>query len=149
MANQVMAPLDYEMAQLVHSHLSSQGVHLYLENGVKEFTYSKGVSTVHLQDETELPSDMVILSIGISPNSELAKTADLETNQRGGIIVDSHLRTSDPNIYALGDVIEVDDYVTKGKTMIPLAGPANKQGRIVANNICGKDSIYEGSQAPA
>lgn len=146
MANQVMAPLDFEMAQLVHSHLSSQGVHLYLNNGVKEFTYSKGVTTVHLQDQTALESDMVILSIGISPNSELAKTANLTLNQRGGIIVDEYLRTSDPSIYALGDVIEVEEYVTKDRAMVPLAGPANKQGRIVANNICGRESIYEGSQ---
>ncbi len=146
MADQVMAPLDYEMAQLVHNHLSTQGVHLYLKNGVKSFEYKKGVTTVSLQDGTELPSDMVILSIGISPNGELAKAAGLELNKRGGIVVDDHLKTSDDSIYALGDVIEVNDYVTGDKTMIPLAGPANKQGRIVANNIVGKDSIYEGSQ---
>jgi len=146
MANQVMAPLDFEMAQLVHSHLSSQGVHLYLNNGVKEFTYSKGVTDVHLQDGTSLKSDMVILSIGISPNSELAKSANLELNKRGGIVVDKFLKTSDPSIYALGDVIEVEEFVSKDKAMIPLAGPANKQGRIVANNICGRESIYEGSQ---
>lgn len=146
MADQVMAPLDFEMAQLVHSHLSSQGVHVYLKNGVKNFVYNQGITTVHLQDGTALPSDMVILSIGISPNGELAKAANLKTNPRGGIIVDKYLRTEDPSIYALGDAIEVEDFVTKEQTMIPLAGPANKQGRIVANNICGKDSIYEGSQ---
>ncbi len=146
MLDQVMAPLDYEMAQIVHSHLSSQGVHLYLSNGVKEFKYNQGITDVHLQDGTCLSSDMVILSIGISPNGELAKSAGLTTNRRGGIVVDEYLKTSDPNIYALGDVIEVLDYMTDEKTMIPLAGPANKQGRIVANNICGRDSIYEGSQ---
>lgn len=146
MADQVMAPLDYEMAQLVHNHLSTQGVHLYLKNGVKSFDYNKGVTTVNLQDGTELPSDMVILSIGISPNGELAKAASLELNSRGGIVVDEMLRTSDHDIYALGDVIEVKDYVSGGQTMIPLAGPANKQGRIVANNIVGKASVYEGSQ---
>jgi len=146
MADQVMAPLDFEMAQLVHNHLSTQGVDLYLKNGVKEFEYSKGVTTVHLQDGTALPSDMIILSIGISPNGELGKAAGLEMNKRGGIVVDKYLKTSDPFIYALGDVIEVEDYVTKARTMIPLAGPANKQGRIVADNIVGKKSIYEGSQ---
>jgi NADPH-dependent 2,4-dienoyl-CoA reductase/sulfur reductase-like enzyme/peroxiredoxin family protein/TusA-related sulfurtransferase/rhodanese-related sulfurtransferase len=146
MADQVMAPLDFELAQLVHSHLSSMGVHLYLKNGVKEFRYDKGVTTVSLQDGTQIDADMVILSIGISPNSELAKSAGLEVNARGGIVVDQHLRTSVSSIYALGDVIEVDDYVTNHKTMIPLAGPANKQGRIVADNICGRDAIYEGSQ---
>ncbi len=146
MLDQVMAPLDYEMAQIVHSHLSTQGVHLYLKNGVKEFKYEQGVTHVKLQDETSLASDMVILSIGISPNGELAKSAGLTTNARGGIVVDEYLRTSDPNIYALGDVIEVVDYMTKDKTMVPLAGPANKQGRIVANNICKRQSTYEGSQ---
>ena len=146
MADQVMAPLDFEMAQLVHNHLSVQGVHTYLKNGVKEFKYNKGVTTVFLQDGTELPSDMVILSIGISPNGELGKAAGLELNQRGGIIVDDHMRTSDPSIYALGDVVEITDYVSGGRAMIPLAGPANKQGRIVANNIVGKDAVYEGSQ---
>ncbi len=146
MLDQVMAPLDYEMAQIVHSHLSTQGVHLYLKNGVKEFKYEQGVTHVKLQDGTSLASDMVILSIGISPNGELAKSAGLTTNARGGIVVDEYLRTSDPNIYALGDVIEVVDYMTKDKTMVPLAGPANKQGRIVANNICKRQSTYEGSQ---
>jgi len=146
MADQVMAPFDFEMAQLIHSHLSTQGVHLYLKNGVKSFNYKSGVTTISLQDGTNLEADMVILSIGISPNSELAKGCGLSLNKRGGIIVDQHLVTSDPNIYALGDVIEVDDYMTKERTMIPLAGPANKQGRIVADNICGRDSVYEGSQ---
>ncbi len=146
MLDQVMTPLDYEMAQIVHSHLSTQGVHLYLKNGVKEFKYEQGVTHVKLQDGTSLASDMVILSIGISPNGELAKSAGLTTNARGGIVVDEYLRTSDPNIYALGDVIEVVDYMTKDKTMVPLAGPANKQGRIVANNICKRQSTYEGSQ---
>lgn len=146
MADQVMTPFDFELAQIIHSHLSSQGVHLYLNNGVKEFNYSKGVTTVKLQDGTAIDSEIVILSIGISPNSELAKSANLKLNERGGILVDEMLRTSDSSIYALGDVIEVNEYVNKGKAMIPLAGPANKQGRIVANNICGRSSVYEGSQ---
>ncbi|HCC08190.1 MAG TPA: pyridine nucleotide-disulfide oxidoreductase [Clostridiales bacterium] len=146
MSDQVMAPLDFEMAQLVHNHLSDKGVTLQLKNGVKRFNYQNGVTTVELSDGTQLKSDIVIMSIGISPNSELAKACGLEINERGGIIVDEHLLTSDENIYAIGDVIEVTDYIEKGKTMIPLAGPANKQGRIVANNICGRDSIYEGSQ---
>ena len=146
MADQVMTPIDYELAQIVHNHISSHGVHMYLKNGVERFDYDNGVTTISLADGTKVEADMVILSIGISPNSELAKASGLETNQRGGIVVDEHLKTSDSSIYALGDVIEVVDYVSKGKTMIPLAGPANKQGRIVANNICGRDSIYEGSQ---
>ncbi|HBY20934.1 MAG TPA: pyridine nucleotide-disulfide oxidoreductase [Clostridiales bacterium] len=145
-SDQVMASLDFEIAQLVHSHLSLQGVTLYLKNGVKSFNYQNGTTTVLLNDGTEINSDIIILSIGISPNSELAKACGLQTNERGGIIVDENLKTSDPNIYAVGDVIEVIDYILKGKTMIPLAGPANKQGRIAADNICGRGSIYEGSQ---
>ncbi len=146
MADQVMAPLDFELAQLVHSHIHSQGVHLHLKNGVQSFDYNHGVTTVTLQDSTKIDADMVILSIGISPNSELGKLASLKLNKRGGIVVDDHMKTSDPNIYALGDVVEVTEYITGDRAMIPLAGPANKQGRIVANNIVGKDSIYEGSQ---
>jgi len=146
MADQVMAPLDYELAQLIHSHIHSQGVHLHLKNGVQSFSYKQGVTTIKLQDDTSIEADMVILSIGISPNSELGKLAGLNLNKRGGIIVDDHMKTSDPNIYALGDVVEVTEYISGDRAMIPLAGPANKQGRIVANNIAGKDSIYEGSQ---
>ncbi len=146
MADQVLPPIDFEMASIIHSHLSTKGVHLYLKNGVKSFDYSKGHTSVHLSDETTLDADIVILSIGISPNGELAKAANLKTNRRGGIIVDKHLQTSDPHIYAIGDAIEVEHYITKEKTMIPLAGPANKQGRIVADNICGRNTVYEGSQ---
>ncbi len=146
MLDQVLAPIDFEMAQLVHAHLSSQGVQLHLKNGVKGFEYSEGVTQVELQDGTTIPSDLVILAIGVSPNGQLAQAAGLKTNARGGIIVDAHLLTSDPHIYALGDAIEVLDYVNEVPAMIPLAGPANKQGRIVANNIVGRPEIYEGTQ---
>jgi NADPH-dependent 2,4-dienoyl-CoA reductase/sulfur reductase-like enzyme/peroxiredoxin family protein/rhodanese-related sulfurtransferase/TusA-related sulfurtransferase len=146
MADQVMAPFDFEMAQLIHSHLSTQGVHLYLKNGVKSFAYSNGLTSITLQDGKILEAEMVILSIGISPNSELARGCGLMLNKRGGIVVDQHLLTSDPSIYAVGDVVEIDDYMTKERTMIPLAGPANKQGRIVADNICGRHTVYEGTQ---
>lgn len=149
MLNQVMTPLDFEMAAVVHQHLIHQGVGLYLDNGVKQFDYHAGKTIVSLQKGNQLETDMVILSIGISPNSELAKAAGLVTNQRGGIVVDTHLRTNDSSIYALGDAIEVVDYISGDKTMIPLAGPANKQGRIVANNLVGRDSCYEGSQGTA
>ncbi len=146
MANQVMAPVDYDMSQLIHSHIASKDVHLYLENGVKSFEEENGKTYVKLQDGTMLQSDIVILSIGIRPNGELAKGAGLETNKRGGIVVNEYLKTSDEHIYALGDAIEVVDYVNGEKTMIPLAGPANKQGRIVANNIVGRQEAYKGTQ---
>lgn len=147
MADQVMAPVDKEMAQITHNHIRSKNVKLILEDGVKEFVYNNDeTTTIVLQSGKKVEADIIILSIGIRPNSELAKSAGLKTNARGGIIVDEYLRSSDENIYALGDVIEVIDFNTKEKTMVPLAGPANKQGRIVANNIAGKDEKYEGTQ---
>ncbi len=147
MQDQVMAPIDFEMAQIVHEHMKSKGVHLHLNDGVSTFEYEDGVTTITLQSGEKIEGDIIILSIGIRPNGELAKAAGLEQNQRGGIIVDKTLRTSNEFIYAIGDVIEVEDYVNKIQTMIPLAGPANKQGRIVANNILGgKKDEYKGTQ---
>ena len=144
--DQVMAPLDYEMAQLVEEHLAANKVDLVLGDGVSKFARDNHGVTVTLSSGKNLKADMVILSIGVRPNSQLAKEAGLALNQRGGIIVDKYLKTSDPNIYALGDVIEVEDYINKGKAMIALAGPANKQGRICANNIYGGLEEYKGSQ---
>lgn len=146
MMDQVMQPIDYDMAQFVHRQLSKHHVRLFLGNGVKELK-STGVGTqVTLQSGLNLGVDMVILAIGIRANSELAVNADLKTNKRGGIIVDKHLLTSDPNIYAVGDVIEVEHLVTGEPTMIPLAGPANKQGRFCADNIAGINNTYDSSQ---
>ena len=146
MAKQVMAPLDFEMAQFVHEHLASQGIKLYLDNGVKKFEKQADQTVVVLNDGTTIASDLVILSLGIRPNSELAKKAGLELNNRAGIVVNEYMQTSDENIYALGDVVETTDYNTKERSMTPLAGPANKQGRIVANNICGRMTKYRGAQ---
>jgi len=145
MAPQVMAPLDFDMAQIVHKHLLSKKVSLILGDGVKSFTNINDKTIITLQSGSTFESDIVILAIGIKPNSSLAQKADLQTNKRGGIVVDSYLKTSDPDIYAVGDVIEVDNYITKEKTMIPLAGPANRQGRICANNIAGANEKYKGS----
>ena len=146
MLDQVMAPLDFEMAQVVHQHLKSKEVNLHLGDGVKSFEYNDGITTVTLQSGNKVESDLVILSIGVRPNGELAKDSGLTQNQRGGIVVDRYLKTSDDYIYAIGDVIEVEDYVNKIPTMVPLGGPANKQGRIVANNIHGQATEYKGTQ---
>lgn len=149
MANQVMAPVDYDMAQVLHKHMLTKSVKLHLSNGVKSFQPNKindYATDVVLQDGTVVESDIIILAIGIKPNGELAKNAGLEVNNRGGIVVDKYLRTSDESIYALGDAIEVEDYINKVQTMVPLAGPANKQGRIVANNIAGVEEAYKGTQ---
>lgn len=146
MADQVMAPIDYEMAQNVHKHMKDLEVNLYLGDGVKSFAYNHGVTTVTLQSGKTIEVDMVMLSIGVKPQSNLAKDAGLDLNKRGGIIVDEYLKTSDPNIYAIGDAVEIIDFNNKEKTMVPLAGPANKQGRICADNICGLNQTYKGTQ---
>ena len=149
MLNQVMAPFDFEMAQLIHKTLEENGVSLYLGNGVTSFTETDESILVNLSDGKQLTTRLVILSIGVKPNSELARSAGLALNARGGIVVDKTLRTSDPDIFAVGDVIEVEDFISKGKTMIPLAGPANKQGRIAAGNIAGENDQYPGTQGSA
>lgn len=144
--DQVMAPVDYEMAQLVQNNMVSNNVNLILGDGVSKFKSESGKVTITLASGRALEADMVILSIGVRPNGQLAKDAGLEINQRGAIVVDKYLKTSDPNIYALGDVIEVEEYINKGRAMIALAGPANKQGRICANNIYGANEEYKGTQ---
>lgn len=141
--NQVMAPVDFEMAQLLHENIVQNGVDLQLGSTVSKFEDLGGKVSVVLESGEKIDTDLVILSIGVRPNSHLAKDAGLDLNERGGIIVDEHLLTNDPDIYAVGDVIEVNDFVLNQKTMIPLAGPANKQARIVANNICGKNETYQ------
>lgn len=144
--DQVMAPLDYEMAQLLHNNILRNSVQLYLGDGVSSFTEETDGINIALKSGKTVSVDLVILSIGVRPNSELAKAAGLKLNARGGIVVDDTLKTSDFNIYAVGDVIEVANFISKERTMIPLAGPANKQGRIAANNISGSGERYEGTQ---
>ena len=146
MLDQVMAPIDYEMALLLHENLEQNGVKLYLGDGVSTFEEDGKEVTITLKSGKKVSAELVILSIGVRPNSELAKAAGLEVNARGGVVVNDNLLTSDPNIYAVGDVIEVEDFIDKSRTMIPLAGPANKQGRIVADNIAGAAEKYEGTQ---
>ena len=144
--DQVMAPVDFEMAQMLHENIRSHGVKLHLSDGVDSFKEQGEQVVVTLKSGTELTADLVILSIGVRPNSALARDAGLKLNERGGIVVDEHMRTNDPSVYAVGDVIEVEDFVFKGRTMVPLAGPANKQGRIVADVLAGRDSTYKGTQ---
>jgi NADPH-dependent 2,4-dienoyl-CoA reductase/sulfur reductase-like enzyme len=143
MQNQVLSPIDFEMASIIHNHLKNNGVNLVLSDGIKAFK-NKGKKVV-LQSEKELNADIIILGIGVKPESKLAVEAGLEVNQRGAIIVDEYLLTSDKSIYAVGDAIEVEDYINKTKVSIPLAWPANRQGRIVADNIYGKETKYKGT----
>lgn len=146
MANQVMAPLDYSMAAIVHQHLVEKNVELILEDGVKQFEESPDGLTVSLQSGKQLRTDMVLLSIGVRPETKLAKEAGLTIGSLGGIAVNAYMQTSHPDIYALGDAVEVTHLVTGKPALIPLAGPANKQGRIVADNIVyGNKETYGGT----
>lgn len=147
--DQVMAPLDYDMAAIVHNHIRGKGCGLHLKDGVKAFEAEGEKTAVVLQSGKRIPADIVILSIGVKPNNKLAREAGLEIGVTGGIKVNEYLETSDPDIYALGDAIEVMDYVSGSPALIPLAGPANKQGRIVANNIAGRRETYKGTQGTA
>lgn len=149
MQNQVMAPLDLEMANLLHENIIANGVDLILNDGVKAFEEADDKIKIVLTSGQEVIVDMVVLSIGVKPNSQLAEKANLALNAKKGIIVDEYLKTSADHIYAVGDVIEVDNFITKEKTMIPLAGPANKQARILADNLCGDQKKYHGSQGSA
>jgi CoA-disulfide reductase len=146
MADQVMAPLDYEMAAIIHGYLKTMGIELILKDGVKAFGEEEGCVLVELQSGTRLKTDLVILAIGVRPETALAKGAGLDIGETGGIKVNKHLQTSNPHIYAVGDAVEVLDFINGSPALIPLAGPANKQGRIAANNICGIEDTYKATQ---
>ena len=141
---QILNNLDFEMVQPIHKYLNKKGVHLYLNTELMAFEDDH--SKIQVKTDAFTKSyDLVILSVGVKPQSELAKQAGIACNQRGGIIVDEHLMTNIPHIYAVGDVIEVEHYINHQKTMIPLAGPANKEGRILANHLMGANESYQGS----
>lgn len=142
LADHVIAPLDGDMAAEVHRYLRDQGVELMLGKAVQSMEDKGGKLTLHLS-EGEIETDMVILSVGVRPDTALAQGAGLELNPKGAIVVNEHMQTSKEHIYAVGDAIEIVDFVTGKKGYVPLAGPANKQGRIAADNICGIKSSYK------
>lgn len=148
LADHVIAPLDYDMACDVHRYLKEKGVGLILQNGVQAIKEEGGKLRLTLNNG-EIDTDMVIMAVGVRPDTVLAKEAGLELNKRGAIVVNEHMLTSDPDIYAVGDAVEVTDFVTGEKAYIPLAGPANKQGRIAADNICGIPTTYKNTQGSA
>ena len=142
----LMTPFDADMAALIHGEMRRHGVKLALGHTVEGFAQRDGGMDVLLQDAAPLHADMVILAIGVTPDTALAKEAGLELGVRGSIVVNDRMETSVPDIYAVGDAVQVRHFVTGQDALIALAGPANKQGRIAADNICGGDSWYTGSQ---
>jgi NADPH-dependent 2,4-dienoyl-CoA reductase/sulfur reductase-like enzyme/rhodanese-related sulfurtransferase len=150
MAGQLMPPLDAEMAEFVRHRVVTHSAHLQLGDGVAEFRKAPdGSIIVRTKSGAEFGSDIVILAIGVRPETGLATLAGLEIGARGGIRVDEQMRTSDPKIWAVGDAVEVRNVVSEGWELIPLAGPANRQGRIAADVICGREARFRGVQGTA
>lgn len=143
---QLMNPFDPDMASFIHAEMRKHGVRLALGHTVEGFEEKAGGVDVLLKDEAPLHADMVILAIGVTPDTQLAKDAGLALGLKGSIVVNDRMETSAPDIYAVGDAVQVRHYVTGQDAVIALAGPANKQGRIAADSICGGDSRYPGSQ---
>lgn len=143
---QLMNPFDSDMAAFIHNEMRKHGVKLALGHTVEGFQETQDGVQVLLKEEEPLLADMVVLAIGVTPDTKLAKEAGLELGIKGSILVNEHMQTSVPDIYAVGDAVQVKHYVTGQDALISLAGPANKQGRIAADHICGKDSAYPGSQ---
>jgi len=147
MADQVLTPLDLEYGRLVQDFLELHGVHVVVGDGVAQFEQAEeGSLTVSTHSGRAYPADLVILALGVRPDTALATMAGIEIGDRGGIRVDEHMRTSDPDIFAVGDAVEVRDFVSGEWSLIALAGPANRQGRIAADVIAGRDSRFRGTQ---
>jgi NADPH-dependent 2,4-dienoyl-CoA reductase/sulfur reductase-like enzyme/rhodanese-related sulfurtransferase len=144
--SQLMNPFDPDMAAFIHNEMRKHGVKLAMGHTVEGFEEKEGGINVLLKNEAPLHADMVVLAIGVTPDTQLAKEAGLELGIKGSIVVNERMETSVPNIYAVGDAVQVKHYITGQDSLISLAGPANKQGRIAADNICGGDSRYPGSQ---
>ena len=143
---QLMNPFDADMASFIHSEMRKHGIKLHLGRTVEGFEERDGGVDVLIKDEPNMHADMVVLAIGVTPDTALAKMAGLELGQKDSIIVNDKMETSVPDIYAVGDAVQVKHMISGEEVLLPLAGPANKQGRIAADNICGRDSRYKGSQ---
>jgi NADPH-dependent 2,4-dienoyl-CoA reductase/sulfur reductase-like enzyme/rhodanese-related sulfurtransferase len=147
---QVMPPLDPEVAVPVMEHLTAKGVTLHLGDGLARIDQvDDGRLVVVAESGARLPADLVILAIGVRPETQLARAAGLPIGSRGGIVVDAQMRTADPHVWAVGDVVEVPDVLTGQDTVLPLAGPANRQGRVAAESIAGRVTQFRGIQATA
>lgn len=141
LSDHLISPLDFDMAADVHRYIKEKGIKLYLNNGVLAID-----KNTLILEQGRINCDMIILAVGVRPETSLAKDSGIELNSRGSIIVDSWMRTNKPHIYAVGDAVQVKDFISNSPSFIPLAGPANKQGRIAADNIAGIDSEYTGTQ---
>jgi len=144
LSEHLIAPLDFDMAADVHKYIKQKGIKLYLKNGLKAIK-----DRMLVLQNGEISADIIIMCVGVRPETSLAINCGITTNSRGSIIVDSHMRTNIPDIFAVGDAVSVKDYITQHEAFIPLAGPANKQGRIAADNIAGYVSEYKGTQGSA
>jgi len=141
LSDHLISPLDFDMAADVHRYIKEKGIKLYLNNGVLAID-----KNTLILEQGRINCDMIILAVGVRPETSLAKDSGIELNSRGSIVVDSRMRTNKPHIYAVGDAVQVKDFISNSPAFIPLAGPANKQGRIAADNIAGIDSEYTGTQ---
>jgi len=147
---QLMPPLDPEMAVPLMEHVVARGVQLHLGDGLARIEEREGGGLIVISERgVRLPADLAILAMGVRPEATLARDAGLQVGPRGGVVVDAQMRTSDPNIWAVGDVVEVQDVVTGQETVLPLAGPANRQGRVAAESIAGRATRFRGVQATA
>jgi len=147
MAEQIMPPIDREMTTAMENYLRAHGITLHLGTAAAAFALKdNGRTQVELKNHTVLETDLVILAAGVRPSTHLAAAAGIDLGPRGGIAVDQHMRTSDPSVWAAGDAVEVEHTVLPGSWLIPLAGPANRQGRVAAENICGRATVYESTQ---
>lgn len=144
---QLMKQFDNEIASFIHAKLCSEGIDLLLNETIEKINESEGRLDIRLNSKTSINADMLIMAIGVEPEGALAKNAGLDMGIKGSILVNEHMQTSDPDIYAVGDAVQVKNYISGKDALISLAGPANRQGRIAADNICGIKSTYPGSQA--
>ena len=144
--NQLMAPFDYDIAAFIHAEVRRKGVNLVLGRKLQGFKPDGESLEVSIEGGLSIKADMVILAMGVSPDTAIAKDAGLKLGIKGSIVVNEHMQTSDPDIYAVGDAVQIKNFVTGKDALISLAGPANKQGRVAADNICGLDSSYNGGQ---
>ena len=149
LCDQILPPWDAEMVVPLAEHLEHHGIKLHLSDAAESFEQAEGGLRVHLRSGQELAADFVVMSVGVRPENKLATEAGLAVGPRGGIQVNDSMQTTDPDIYAAGDAVEVTHFVDGKPTQIPLGGPANRQGRIAADHIFGRDSRYRGTQGTA